>query len=221
MILCSALDRLPIHNRLQDERVKRRRQARSRLPRQVSDSRHDEQSAIHCFLAAVALGDGRDGSDHAVYWYLDGRVALGLSSASFNPQAAGYFNLILVVIRFVNRRIHPPPNFLASMSSVERRAATASELLLHALMFALPLVGWAMLSAARYPIVLYGPLHLPPILPHSAAVYAVLRKAHTTLAYLLFMTVIAHFGAVLFHTLIVRDGILDRMALWKVRARQT
>jgi len=35
------------------------------------------------------------------------------------------------------------------------------------------------------------------------------------------MTVIAHFGAVLFHTLIVRDGILDRMALWKVRARQT
>jgi cytochrome b561 len=87
-------------------------------------------------------------------------------------------------------------------------------------MFALPLVGWEMLSAARYPVVLYGPLHLPPILPHSAGLYAVLRKAHTALAYVLFMTVIAHFGAVLFHTLIVRDGILDRMALWKARARK-
>lgn len=133
----------------------------------------------------------------------------------------GILILILVVIRFVNRRIHPPPNFLASMSPMERHAATASELLLYALMFAQPLVGWAMLSAARYPVVLYGPLHLSPILPHSAALYAVLRRAHTALAYLLFMTVIAHFGAVLFHTLIVRDGILDRMALWKVRARRT
>jgi cytochrome b561 len=132
----------------------------------------------------------------------------------------GILILILVGIRFVNRRIHPPPIFPARMSSLERIAATTSELLLYALMFALPLVGWAMLSAARYPVVLYGPLHLPPILPHSAALYAVLRKAHTALAYLLFITVIAHFGAILFHTLIVRDGILDRMALWKVRARK-
>ena len=36
-------------------------------------------------------------------------------------------------------------------------------------------------SAARY-IVLYGPLHLPFILPHNAMVYAVLWKAHTILA---------------------------------------
>ena len=99
--------------------------------------------------------------------------------------------------------------------------ATASELLLYTLMFAQPLVGWAMLSAARYPIVLYGPLHLPPILPQSDALYAVLRKAHTALAYLLFMTFIAHMSAVLFHTLIVRDGILDRMALWKIRVPKT
>ncbi len=39
-----------------------------------------------------------------------------------------------------------------------------------------------MLSAARYPIVLYGSLRLPFILPHNAMRYAVLRKAHTILA---------------------------------------
>ena len=60
-----------------------------------------------------------------------------------------------------------------------------------------------MLSAARYPIILNSPLHLPFILSHSAALYAVLRKAHTILAFLPFATFIAHFGAVLFHTLIV------------------
>jgi cytochrome b561 len=79
------------------------------------------------------------------------------------------------------------------------------------LLFLQPLVGWAMLSAARYPIVMWGSLHLFPILPHSVMVYAVLRKTHTFLAYLLFLAFLAHFGAILFHTLIVRDGILSRM----------
>jgi hypothetical protein len=50
--------------------------------------------------------------------------------------------------------------------------------------------------------------------------YAVLRKAHTILAYLFFLTFLAHFGAVLFHTLIARDGILKRMAPWPVRPQQ-
>jgi len=82
------------------------------------------------------------------------------------------------------------------------------------LMFVLPLVGWGMLSAARYPVVLYGSLHLPFILPHSPTLYAVLRQAHTILAYLFFFTFLAHVSAILFHTLIVRDGMLKRMASW-------
>src|SRR5436189_3682726 len=120
--------------------------------------------------------------------------------------------LILVVVRFVNRLLNRPPPFPATMSRAERLAATASELTMYGLMFVLPLVGWGMLSAARYPIVMFGSVHLPFILPHDAMLYAVLRKAHTILAYLFFVTFIAHFGAILFHTLIVRDGMLRRMA---------
>jgi cytochrome b561 len=127
--------------------------------------------------------------------------------------------LILVVIRFVNRQFSTLPPFPATMSQQERFVAHASEILLYTLLFVLPLVGWGMLSAARYPIVLYGPLHLPPILPHSVMLYALLRKAHTVLAYLLFLAFLAHFGAVLFHTIVVRDGLFSRMAPWRVRAR--
>jgi cytochrome b561 len=105
------------------------------------------------------------------------------------------------------------------MSSQERFVAHASEVLLYTLLFVLPLVGWGMLSAARYPIVLYGPLHLPPILPQSVMLYAFLRRTHTVLAYLLFLAFIAHFGAILFHTLVVQDGLFSRMAPWRVRAR--
>jgi cytochrome b561 len=97
---------------------------------------------------------------------------------------------------------------------LERLAATGGEYLMYALMFALPLVGWGMLSAARYPVVLFGPVQLPYILPHDAALFAVLRKAHTVLAYLFLLTFLAHFGAVLYHTLVVKDGLLMRMAPW-------
>ena len=125
--------------------------------------------------------------------------------------------LILVVVRFVNRLVSRVPPFPATMSRVERLAATASEYVMYGLMLLLPLVGWGMLSAARYPIVLYGPLHLPPILPHDIDLYSVLRKAHTILAYLFILTFLAHFGAILFHVLVVRDGILRRMAPWNIR----
>jgi cytochrome b561 len=128
--------------------------------------------------------------------------------------------LILVVVRFVNRLLSRLPPFPATMSRGERLAATASEYTLYGLMLVLPLVGWGMLSAARYPIVLFGSLQLPFILPHNAMLYAVLRKGHTILAYLLFLTFLAHFGAILFHTLIVRDGILKRMAPWNIRPQE-
>ena len=131
----------------------------------------------------------------------------------------GILLLIVVVIRFANRHYSTLPPFPVTMSERERRVASASELFLYALLVVQPLVGWGMLSAARYPIMLYGSIHLFPILPHSVMLYAVLRQAHTILAYLLFLTFLAHFGAVLFHTWVLRDGTFSRMAPWRVPAR--
>jgi cytochrome b561 len=152
-------------------------------------------------------------------------VAIVASLANYHVLVSihrplGIAILILVVVRFVNRLLNPPPPFPATMPRVERLAATASEFTMYALMFLLPPVGWGMLSAAGYPVVLFGSVRLPFILPHDVMLYAVLRKAHTILAYLFFLTFIAHFGAILFHTLIVRDGILKRMAPWNIRPRE-
>lgn len=124
----------------------------------------------------------------------------------------GILLLILVAIRFVNRLFHALPPFPPTMSQQERFIAHWSEILMYTLLFAQPLVGWGMLSAARYPIALWRGVHLFPILPHNAMLYAELRQTHTILAYLLFLVIIAHFSAVLFHTWIVRDRLLNRMA---------
>ena len=128
----------------------------------------------------------------------------------------GIVILVLVIIRFLNRQLNPPPPFLATMSPRERQAATISERLLYALMFVLPLVGWGMLSAARYPIG-FGTFNLPPILPQNVRLYTVLRKSHTVLAYVMFFTFMAHLSAVLYHSLVLRDGLLRRMAFWNSR----
>lgn len=122
---------------------------------------------------------------------------------------------VLCLVRMINRFINPPPELPDTVPSLQRFAAKASHIVLYALMFIMPLVGWGMLSAAGYPIVLYGPLRLPPILPHDLTLYAWLREAHTVLAYLFFATFLAHFGAALFHGLIRRDGVLQSMASWR------
>jgi cytochrome b561 len=149
-----------------------------------------------------------------------------VASLSYYPlllaihRPLGIAILAFAVVRLLNRIAHRPPPFLATMGPIERRIATWSEYLLYALLLLQPLTGWAMLSAARRPIVLYGPVHLPGIAPQNISVFAALRFCHTIFAYLLFLTFTAHMCAVLFHTLVLRDRMIDRMALWPVNAQQ-
>jgi cytochrome b561 len=120
--------------------------------------------------------------------------------------------LLLVVLRAgvrITRGSPPLPNNLATP---QRIAAHASHLVLYLLMAAMPLIGWAMLSAAGYPVTLIGPLQLPPIAPHNVELFAVLRALHTWLAFALFATVLLHLAAALFHGLIRRDGVFSSMA---------
>lgn len=123
--------------------------------------------------------------------------------------------LVLAVVRFVNRRRSQLPPFPVTMSAWERRVASASEYLLYGLMIALPLVGWGMLSAGSYPVTLVGSLRLPPILPAHPALHSALRSLHTALAFLLLLAFLGHLAGVLFHTLVLRDGLLKRMASWR------
>ncbi|QET02149.1 cytochrome b [Cupriavidus pauculus] len=125
--------------------------------------------------------------------------------------------LLLAVLRLVNRLTHRPPPLPASLPAPQRIAAHASHLLLYALMIAMPLVGWGMQSAGAFPIVLWGTTELPPILPHDPQLYASLRQLHTTGAFALFLALLLHFAAALFHGLIRRDGVLASMTTGKAR----
>jgi cytochrome b561 len=119
--------------------------------------------------------------------------------------------LILAIVRLIVRLRHSPPPLPADLPAIQKFAAHASHWLLYALMVVIPLVGWAMLSAGGYPVMLGPSLRLPPIFPTNAVAFAILRHAHAWLAMLLFLTFLAHLGAALYHGLIRRDGVLRSM----------
>ena len=91
-------------------------------------------------------------------------------------------------------------------------AAQLSHYALYVLMIAMPLIGWGMLSAAAYPVVLFGGVRLPAILPQSDGLHALLWSAHFYLAFVFFAVILLHVAAALFHALIRRDGVFNAMA---------
>lgn len=151
-------------------------------------------------IAMLFIGIGMVASVADYHWLLSVHRPLGIAI------------LVLAAVRLANRRFNPPPPLPGDMPALLRFAAHGSHVLLYGLMFAVPLVGWGMLSAARYPVVMYGTFVLPPILPQNDMLFAWLRTGHTVLAAVLFLTVLAHIGAALLHGLVFRDGVFASMA---------
>lgn len=126
--------------------------------------------------------------------------------------------LLLVLLRIGVRLKRGGPSLPDDMPALQRVIAKLSHLVLYTLMLAMPLIGWSMLSAAGYPVTLFGAIHLPPIVPHDVRLYALLRALHTYLALALFLAVLGHLAAALFHGLIRRDGVFSSMARGARRA---
>jgi cytochrome b561 len=124
--------------------------------------------------------------------------------------------LVLALVRLAVRLRYGSPPLPADLPEPMKLAAQLSHYALYALMIAMPLIGWAMLSAAAYPVVLYGNVHLPAILPLSDSLHTLLWNAHFYLAFVFFALILLHAAAALFHALVRRDGVFSTMAPWSV-----
>ncbi|MBU9176022.1 cytochrome b [Burkholderia gladioli] len=120
--------------------------------------------------------------------------------------------LVLVIVRLLVRFSKRPPALPEDLPGWQRAAAHLSHWVLYALMIAMPLIGWAMLSAGGYPVMLGGGVQLPALMGADPIAFAWLRNAHELLAFVLFATVVLHLAAALFHGLIRRDGVFGSMA---------
>lgn len=123
--------------------------------------------------------------------------------------------LVLAVLRLVLRLTRGAPRLPASMPVWQRYLAALSHWLLYGLMLAMPLIGWAMLSAAGYPLPGLGAWHLPPLMSPDIASYALLRHAHGVLGRLFFWVILVHMLAGLTHGLLLKDGVFSSMTSGK------
>lgn len=120
--------------------------------------------------------------------------------------------LVLALIRLALRFYYGSPALPPDLPEPMKLAAELSQYILYALMIGMPLLGWGMLSAASYPVVLFGGVHLPSILPLSDSLHTLLWHAHYYLAFAFFAIILMHVAAILFHKLIRRDGVFETMA---------
>ncbi len=128
-------------------------------------------------------------------------------------KAIGLTVLVLTAGRVAWRLAHRPPPLPAHMPLWEKGLAHAAHGLLYLLLVAMPLTGWLMVSgsAKRYPLNWFG-LFDVPYLPVSTAAGGFGHSAHAVLGWLMLALVVVHIAAALRHHLLLRDGVLVRMA---------
>ena len=151
-------------------------------------------------LAMLFIGVGMVASLELRPWLLDIHRPLGL------------LILLLALYRLRYRRHNPPPPLPGDLPALQARIARASHVLLYALMFAMPLLGWAMSSAGGYVVSLPFGGHMPPLAPQDPTLYTVLRTAHGVLGYAFFCLILAHIAGALYHAWVRRDGVFAAMA---------
>jgi cytochrome b561 len=163
------------------------------------------QRALHwvmavCILAMLFIGVGMVSTVASEY----------LTLVNIH-KPLGILILILALVRLVVRLVYGAPPLPLDLPEPMKLAAYLSHYALYALMIAMPLIGWAMLSAAQYPVVIWPGIWLPQILPLDPSLHTLLWNAHFYLAFLFFALILMHLAAGLFHALIRRDGVFDAM----------
>ena len=126
-------------------------------------------------------------------------------------RSTGVLVLALAAVRVAARQTFGTPAPASTLTPFERVASTAAHRTLLTLLFVMPLIGWASMSAYRAEVSVFGLFMLPHILPQNDAVYKALSTAHWMLGWLMALVIAAHIGGALMHGLIKRDGVLNRM----------
>lgn len=126
-------------------------------------------------------------------------------------KSLGVLLLLLALLRLAWRlagRVPLPP---AQSSAWKVRAAHIVHGALYALLVAIPLSGWVMVSAKNMPFSVFWLLPWPDIVPPGESLGEAAEEVHEALAVLLLALVLVHVAAALWHHLVLKDDVLRRM----------
>jgi cytochrome b561 len=135
-------------------------------------------------------------------------------------KTIGVTILVLTVVRMIWRMTKKPPAMDSSLTPIERLASHWVHMGFYAALLALPLTGWAMVSAQRVGAMkLLGGVHWPdfPIvtgLPGDLqdTLADLLDKSHSVLVWVMLGLIALHVAGALKHHYISKDPTVSRMA---------
>ena len=129
-------------------------------------------------------------------------------------KSVGITILGIAMLRVVWRLIDRPPP-MPAMPAWQRAAAFFTHWGLYALLFAMPLTGWMMSSAANYPVSWFGLFQLPDLVGQSEGLEEFFHEAHEILFGILIALAVLHVLAAFKHQFIDGDGLMSRMLPWR------
>jgi cytochrome b561 len=125
--------------------------------------------------------------------------------------SVGVLILIVAVVRLVWRATHAEPPPADGVPMWQLKSARIVHWLLYGLLFVVPILGWINASWRGFPVILFG-LELPKMVATRAPGLRWTGDVHGLLANYLMLTLVGlHVAAALYHWLLRRDGVMQRM----------
>lgn len=121
----------------------------------------------------------------------------------------GFLALALVILRLTWRFLNVNPRL--SLPFLEKLAARSVHWAFYICMFAMPLTGWLITSAAGLPASFFGLFVLPNLISPNEELRQLFEEIHEWLGYGLIALIVLHASAALKHHFINKDDILRRM----------
>ncbi|WP_430544010.1 cytochrome b [Xanthomonas sacchari] len=131
-------------------------------------------------------------------WLLEGHRHFGLF-------VLGLFCLRMALRMRLGKRHDPEAG-----SALMRILAGATHVVMYALLLTLPLLGWALSQSMGKPVHLFGAT-LPALVAPDPDLADRLGVWHVDAAWLLLALILLHIGAALWHHIVRRDAVLQRM----------
>jgi len=126
-------------------------------------------------------------------------------------KSIGITILGLVALRLLWRLYAGSPAHVAGTPTWQLRVAGATHLAIYALLFAIPISGWVLNSAAGFPLQWFHLVNLPHIVERNHDLHELAEEAHELMFWALALLVVLHAGAAFYHHLFQGDATLARM----------
>ena len=126
-------------------------------------------------------------------------------------KSIGLSILALVVLRLAWRGYAGAPRTLPGMPAWQHRLATLTHAGLYALLFAVPLSGWLLNSAAGFPLRWFNLFKVPSLAARDQTLRAVATGVHEFLFWTLIVLALVHAAAAIYHHVSRHDATLARM----------